>query len=460
MTEPDIAIIGAGPAGMAAAATCAKRGARVVVLDEQPEPGGQIYRAINSAPSKRRKLLGEDYAAGATLARGLDAKGIEVRNNAIVWRVDEDGRLIYSQKGEAFELRARHVIVANGALERAFPLPGWTLPGAMTAGAAQIMLKSSGLAVEKAVLVGCGPLLYLVAQQLTRAGHPPLALVETQTTQNSFSALRHLPRALGNIGLLKKGMKLLADIKAAGIPRHTAARNIHIEGDDKVEGVSFIAGSKTEKIACETALLHCGVIPNTQITRALRLAHVYDSAQACFRPKVDDWGATGNPNYSVAGDGGGIGGAHAARLAGELAALGALSRLEIIMPITRDEAAEPLRSALKRELSVRPFLDALYPPPVEALRPPDGVTVCRCEEVTAGDIRRFAKLGCLGPNQTKAFGRSGMGPCQGRYCGPVVTEILSAENGLSQQETGAYRIRTPLKPVTLGELASLENQAE
>ncbi len=460
MRKPDIAIIGAGPAGMAAAATCAKHGAKVVVLDEQTAPGGQIYRAVTSAPADRRKLLGEDYAAGETLTRGLDAKGIKLRSGTVVWRADEDGRLIYSQHGEATELYPRHVIVATGALERAFPLPGWTLPGAMTAGAAQILLKSSGLAVERAALIGTGPLLYLVAQQLIRAGQKPLALVETQTMQNTFSALSHLPGALGNTALLKKGMQLLADIKAANIPRHKAARDIRMEGEGKVERVVFTAGGKDHKIDCDTALLHCGVIPNTQITRALRLEHEYDPSQACFRPKLDEWGATQNQVYSVAGDGGGIGGAKAAEMQGELAALGALARLEMITDVMRDGAAQPVRAALKRELSVRPFLEALYAPPAEALLPADDVIVCRCEEVSAGDIRGYAKLGCLGPNQAKAFGRCGMGPCQGRYCGPVVTELLSAENGITQQETGAYRIRTPLKPVTLGELASLEAKAE
>jgi NAD(P)H-nitrite reductase large subunit len=122
----------------------------------------------------------------------------------------------------------------------------------------------------------------------------------------------------------------------------------------------------------------------------------------------------------------------------------------------RDRQATPLRTALNRELAARPFLDAAYPPCPEASSPADSTVVCRCEEVTAGDIRGYAKLGCLGPNQAKAFGRAGMGPCQGRYCGLSVTALLAEANGQTPDETGYYRIRPPLKPVTLGELAAME----
>ena len=116
----------------------------------------------------------------------------------------------------------------------------------------------------------------------------------------------------------------------------------------------------------------------------------------------------------------------------------------------------PLRTALSREVAARPFLDAAYPPCAEVLLPADSTIVCRCEEVTAGDIRGYAGLGCLGPNQTKAFGRAGMGPCQGRYCGLSVTALLAEANGQTPDETGYYRIRPPLKPVTLGELAAMD----
>jgi hypothetical protein len=107
-------------------------------------------------------------------------------------------------------------------------------------------------------------------------------------------------------------------------------------------------------------------------------------------------------------------------------------------------------------MAARPFLDAAYPPFPDAIAPADATVICRCEEVTAGAIRGYARLGCLGPNQTKAFGRAGMGPCQGRYCGLTVTALLAEANGQTPDETGYYRIRPPLKPVTLAELAAMD----
>jgi len=455
MTEFDLIILGAGPAGMAAARTAAIGGAKVLLIDEQTSPGGQIYRSILTASDQRLAILGPDYRQGRPLAEALEHANISVDYAATVWRVDEDGSVTYSVDGQARQAKGRHLIVATGALERPTPVPGWTLPGVMTAGAAQILLKSSGVVPERAVLAGSGPLLYLIACQLITAGFPPALLVETQSRSNFFKALKYLPGALRAWSTLAKGRDMLRQISRAGVPRYTGAKDIVISGEDCVAGIAFTAAGRRYDIACQTVLLHSGVVPNTQITRSLRLDHNWDDHQLCFRPRTDAWGGTSNPAVSVAGDGAGIGGATAAGLGGELAALGALEKLGKINAPTRDANAAPLRAAQSRETAIRPFLDTLYRPSDDLRRPVDDVVICRCEEVTAGDIRRYAKLGCTGPNQAKAFGRSGMGPCQGRYCGLTVTELLAEANDLPADDVGYYHIRSPLKPVSLGELASL-----
>jgi len=150
-----LVIIGAGPAGMAAAITSANHGNRVVLLDEQPSPGGQIYRNINRSTVRRDKILGADYLHGRTLTENLDKPQISYRPNAKVWRVDDDGQICYSVGARATRLTAKQIIIATGALERPVPLPGWTLPGVMSAGAAQILLKSSGLVPANTVLGRC-----------------------------------------------------------------------------------------------------------------------------------------------------------------------------------------------------------------------------------------------------------------------------------------------------------------
>lgn len=459
MTRTDLAIIGAGPAGMAAAATAARAGLSVCVLDEQPHAGGQIYREVERAAGRRGAILGKDYTRGAPLVAGLRAGGITHLAGAVVWSIEDGFRISCTRDGAAAQISAHRVLLATGALERPMPLPGWTLPGVMTAGAGQILLKQSGVLARRAVLVGSGPLLYLIAAQMVRAGKPPLALVETQTRADMLRAMRHLGGALRGWRYLLKGLGLLSEIIRAQVPRHIGATGIAIEGAEQAEAVRFTCGNTGHRIACDTVFLHHGVVPNTQAARALGVMHAWDAGQACFNPTVDDWGHSNVPGVFIAGDGAGIGGAKVAECAGRLAALKVAQELDHLSVAERDRQAAPLRSARSRELAARPFLDAAYPPCTEAMAPDDATVICRCEEVTAGKIRGYAKLGCLGPNQAKAFGRAGMGPCQGRYCGLTVTAILAEANGQTHDATGYYRIRPPLKPVTLGEVAAMEPAA-
>ena len=459
MTRVDLIVIGAGPAGMAAATEAAGLGLSVTVLDEQTAAGGQIYRAVTGAGAQRGAVLGQDYLDGAGLVRAMQASGLRHVAGAVVWNIEPDDQGItvtWSQDGQAAQMRAARLVLATGALERPVPIPGWTLPGVMTAGAGQILLKASGIVAERAVLAGSGPLLYLLAAQMVRAGTPPLALVETQGLRDTIRALPHLAYGLRVWRTLIKGLGLLAELRRAGVRRISGARDLAVEGQDRATALRFAAGGRTQRIACDTVLLHQGVVPNTQASRALRLDHDWLAAQQCFAPRLDAWGETSHPGIFVAGDGAGIAGALAAAEAGRLVACQVAHQLGRIDAAGRDARARGPAGRLGAERALRPFLDAAYPPAPQVLAPADDTIICRCEEVTAGQVRGWAKLGCTGPNQTKAFGRVGMGPCQGRYCGLSVTALLAAAQGMDPAEVGAYRIRAPLKPVTLGEVAALD----
>ncbi|NCQ24052.1 MAG: FAD-dependent oxidoreductase [Roseovarius sp.] len=456
MRHYDLAILGAGPAGMATAATAAEAGLSVCVLDEQPHAGGQIYRDVERVAALRGDILGKDYTRGATLTAGLRHAAITHLSGAVVWAIEHAFRISFTQGGAAAQIAAERVLLATGALERPMPLPGWTLPGVMTAGAGQILLKQSGVLAQSAVLVGSGPLLYLIAAQMVRAGVPPVAMVETQTLDDLIRAARHLGGALRGWRYLLKGARMLTEITSARVPRHTGATGIAIAGESRTEAVTFTSKGRAHRIPCDTVFLHHGVVPNTQAARSLGVSHIWDRAQSCFVPSVDDWGQSDVAGVFIAGDSAGIGGANVAESAGRMTALKVAEELGRLSATERDRQAAPLRSARNKDLAARPFLDRAYPPHAAAVAPDDATVICRCEEVTAGDIRRYAALGCLGPNQAKAFGRAGMGPCQGRYCGLSVSVILAQANGLTPDATGYYRIRPPIKPVTLGELASLE----
>lgn len=458
MSEFDLVIIGAGPAGMSAAATAARGGLRVLLLDEQPRAGGQIYRNVGENRAERR-WLGADYAKGARHVDALDHPNITARFGATVWRLDAGPRVVWSKTGASHVTPAPHVLLAGGAQERPVPFPGWTLPGVMTAGAAQILMKTSGMLPRNAILAGSGPLLYLVAAQMIDAGCPPKALVETQTPRMMATALPHLPRALFGLPTLLKGLGLLRRIRASGVRRFTGASGFGASATtDGAIAFSFTSRARRETLLTDLLLTHQGVIPATHMSRAAGIAHEWNAAQHAFQPMTDAWAATDVAGLHVTGDGAGIGGADAAEASGEMAALNILHQSGRISADTRTQRASRARGALFRARAIRPFLDAAYAPRPEFLSPPDETIVCRCEEKTAGDIRQGISEGISGPRQMKTALRTGMGPCQGRMCDATVRGILCAQRSRNAAHVPAPRARTPIKPVTLGELAALASQ--
>jgi NADPH-dependent 2,4-dienoyl-CoA reductase/sulfur reductase-like enzyme len=451
----DLAIVGAGPAGMAAAIEAASLGLSITVLDEQPAPGGQVFRAVEAA-SGDPALAGEFLDAGGALVEAFrGTRGIHYRPRTTLWHLDPDaGILSVTSAGATGENEAKRILLATGAQERPVPIPGWTLPGVMSAGAAQILLKTVGAVPEGSVVIaGQGPLCWLLAVQLLRAGLERLTLLET----GSGGALRDALRAGGlwtGRRLLAKGVALMRETRARGLRVVRNVRDVRAEGDGRVSTVRWRQGGRDHALACDTLLLHEGVIPSTHVTRALGLDHDWDNRQLCWRPRLDGWGAASHPNVAVAGDGGGIGGWEAAAATGRLAAIDAAYRLGRLDATGRDARAADASKARRAALALRPFLDRLYQPAPGILAPADDTVVCRCEEITAKQVRDAARLGAAGPNQVKAFLRAGMGPCQGRMCGTVVAGLIAETRGASMEVVGALRPRAPFKPLTVSELAN------
>ncbi|MCA3279472.1 MAG: FAD-dependent oxidoreductase [Roseomonas sp.] len=451
----DLAIIGAGPAGMAAAIEARAHGLSVLVVDENAAPGGQVFRAAELAGAD--PALARDMAPGLDLIARFRALDITYRSGATLWMLDPDtGTLSVSRQGESTDFVAERILLATGAQERPVPIPGWTLPGVMSAGAAQIALKTAGMVPSgKVVLAGQGPLMWLLANQLIRAGVLPV-LVETRTQPILRTALEQ-GAIFSGFAQLAKGIGLILKARQSGMRVMTGAKHLRAEGSSRVQGLRFEGGYE----ACDTLLLHEGVIPSTHISMAIGLEHGWDSQQLCWRPKLDVFGASSHARIAVAGDGAVIGGWEAAVAAGQLAALDAALRLGRISRADRDDQAEVYAEALLQARALRPFLDALYAPSQEILAPPEESTIiCRCEEVTAGSLRWAAAIGATGPNQAKAYLRCGMGPCQGRLCGPTVAAVIAETRSVPVAEVGHFRPRAPYKPITVNELAGAPRGAD
>lgn len=458
----DLLIVGAGPAGMSAAVAARRYGLDVLVVDEQPAPGGQIWRNIEAvANTPRARILGKAYSEGLATVRRFRVCGAVYEPGTSVWQVEAGPRVFLTRNNAASSIEAGAVLLATGAQERPAPFPGWTLPGVMTVGAAQITLKAAGEIPEAPVwIAGSGPLPLLYAVQLLKAGGQIAGFLDTTPRRAMFRAMPKLAAAiLGAPFDLVKGMLWLLMLKR-GVNYVSGVADIAALGDNAVEKLHYVtAGGRTETVNASLLLVHEGLVPTIHPTLALGCAHQWSRDQDSFTVELDVWGETSEKGVFVAGDGAGIGGAKAACLRGEIAAIGIAAKLGRINTQDAERLARPIRARLKRALSVRPFLDILYRPRRSIFVPSDDTVACRCEEVNVAQVRAQAAMGGRpGPNQIKAFTRAGMGPCQGRQCGYTVANILAEIEGRDTPDVGLYRVRPPFKPVTLNELAALNSK--
>lgn len=453
----DVLIVGAGPAGMAAAVELSSLGVATLVVDEQPLPGGQIWRAAELPRGDAvASALGADYAAGAGQVARFRASGADYLPETRMWHVEPGFRAFMSRGGKAFSAEFRAVLLATGAQERPVPRAGWTLPGVMTVGAAQILLKTSAQIPERPVwIAGSGPLPLLYMRQLLALGGTVAGYLDTTPPGAVGRVMPHLAGALRGRAELRKGLEWLRGLRETGLRTHRAVGEVKALGNGRLEAISFVtrAGRRRHEPA-SVLLLHEGLVPSIHATLALNCEHEWSVAQGCFQPRTDAGGMTSLEGLYVAGDSAGIAGAAAAGARGRIAAQAIARRLGRQVP---PAAAAAARRELRRATAARGFLDALYPPPSHVAGIADDVVICRCEELTAGEIRAAARVHRGGPDHVKAHTRCGMGPCQGRQCGYPIGQILAREYGQAPAEIGFFRIRPPLKPLTLGELAWMED---
>ena len=467
-SEYDLSIIGSGPAGIAAAITARKYGLRVLVLDEQSKAGGQIFRNIEGMEknfnSELRKL-GNEYQSGLSLVKEFKNCGADYFNDRSVWQIDPDLGIHHvsassnkvSSSIDSYA-KTKYLLIAVGAMERPMPFKGWTLPGVMACTAVDALYKSSGLVPdEEVILAGCGPLLLLIACRLLDAGVKITALLDTNRRLALLKALPYLPKALRSIGYLTKGMVMLHKIRSAGIQIYSGINGMEALGNSKFEKVRFKLGEHTLEKSSGMLLLHNGVVPNLQITRQLGCEHQWYDLQRYWEPLQDEWGNTSVDRISIAGDCGRISGASISEFNGYVSALDTVYKIGAISRNERNRLSLPYRKELSKHKAVRPFLDKLFQPRKIWLVPEDEDTlVCRCEEVTVKDIRKAISTGANSPDKIKSLVRCGMGPCQARMCGLSVSEIIADQRKISPEDVGYFKIRSPIRPITLAQLAGIK----
>jgi len=468
-THP-LVVVGAGPAGIAAAVEGARAGLAVTLLDDAALPGGQVYRqpppgfavAADSQPAA-------DAAQGAILLDELSEMGetIRHRRGISVLGIFDPRELLWSNGEATGLLSAESLVLAPGAYDRPVPLPGWTLPGVMTAGGAQTLVKTMGVRPgSRALVAGTGPLLLVVANQLHRAGIDVVAVLEAGRPRLTPKLL---PAIWGEWSLLGQAWSYRSSLHRAGIPLRLNHTLFAVEGTGRVEAATFgpvdsatwrPLTDRSETVEIDLAVVGFGFVPNTELTELAGCRHRYQDLQGGWVPERDSQMQTSVAGIFAAGDGAGVAGALVAEAEGRIAGISAAER---VGALTATEAgrrrSEPLRRL--RSLSrLRMVLDEISRPRLglDELAT-DETQVCRCEEVTLSEVREAGAAGARNLQALKLLSRLGMGPCQGRNCAPAMTSFLCHTYDLSPETVGRINFRPPSKPVTFEALARLTESA-
>lgn len=451
----DLIVIGAGPAGAAAAMEAAALGLRTVLVEDEAAAGGQVYRAPNAT---RRPEASPERRAGDELRQALAASGVEAFFGHQVWSVASGYRVDALSDTGSRHWQAPALIVATGALERVVPFPGWTSPGVIGLAAATVLLKAHGvLPGQRTLVAGCGPLLAAVGAGILKMGGSVAAVVDLA---GPGDWLARLPALAARPALLARGAGWLGQLKRAGVPlmaRTTITEITPVAGGLRVHLAPVDAAGRPQGAAqvleVDAVAVGHGLLPSTEVTRLLRADHRFDEDTGSWCPVLDAEGRSSRAGLYVAGDGGGIRGAAAAPLAGRLAALAAVLDLGRIDQGEYGRRAAPLRRELAKARRFGGAMASLMAPrPGQFETIPQEAIICRCEDVSRGDIERAAADGARDVNQLKAWTRCGMGPCQGRVCGDTAAAILARHHGIDRAAVGLFTGRTPLRPLPLKQL--------
>ncbi len=457
----ELAVVGAGPAGMAAAVVAAQAGARVTVVDEYSRPGGQYWKQLPRAFELADPgALGSQYARGHAFATRLGHPNIELLADTLVWGVAADGALLLQHGAEGERLAYDALVLATGAYDRPIAFPGWDLPGVITAGAVQTLVKSQRvLPGRNVLLVGSGPFLLPVAEQLLLGGGRVAAVIEATTPR---TWLPYAPRAWGHWDRFREGAHYLDTLRRHHVPIRTGQIVLRAEGRERVERVTVAAVDSDwrpcpgteETYLVDTLAIGYGFLVSTELAQLLGCAMRWDPYQEQELPIHDQEQQSTVTGVYVAGELTGVAGAEVALVEGYVAGLAAAARLGKLSAAQAQPRLEQARrrlAYLRRFASIVKELFRMRPGIYELAD--DATVICRCEEVTTGEIRRAVAHGARTANALKAWTRVGMGPCQGRVCGNLVTHLIADQAGLPLESVRGFTTRPPIKPVPIGLLA-------
>lgn len=459
-TACDLVVLGAGPAGVAAAIEAAALGLRVELLDENPAAGGQVYRI---APGIAPTASDPDRSEGDAMRAQLVTSNVDFRHGHRIWhieRVRDAWRVHALGHDGARTLHAATLIVATGAQERHLPFDGWDRPGVIGLAAATVLLKSQRVLPGRAVVVaGAGPLLLVVAKSIIEGGGRVVAVVDANPWRAWFSnaaALASRP------DLVARGIGWMRTLRRQHVSMLYGYALRTVSGDAPALRASLVrverdgrsrAGVSVE-LACDAVCCGYGLMPATDVTRLVGASHTYDSDRGGWRVLVDDDQRCDRPFVYAAGDGAGVIGAASAPFQGRIAALAAardLGRIDERAHRARTAGPKRARDRASRFGAAMTRLGDFGDGAMASI--PTGVTMCQCEGLTRAALDNAIDEGCSTINDLKSATRCGMGPCGGRLCEEAAARLIAMRTGRTRAEVGQATGRPPLRPVDLDALA-------
>jgi NADPH-dependent 2,4-dienoyl-CoA reductase/sulfur reductase-like enzyme len=459
----DVLVIGGGPAGLAAGAVVADAGLRVAVVDERVTLGGQIYKQFGPGFEVRDAAhLGRDYLRGRTLIEAIERSGARLLLRTSAVAISGDEIVLVEDGAHARPVSARRILLAPGAHDRPVVFPGWTLPGVITAGGAQALVKTQRiLPGREIVFAGSGPLALAFPAQLRSYGANVTLVLEAGPPPGPRDLLRMAAAAPGNGELLRDAASYRATLLRSRTPLRYRRIVVRAEGDERVEAVvharvdgewRVIPGSE-ERVPADALCVGYGFFPSVELPRLAGCELGYDENAGGPIVVRDPWMRTSAPGVFAAGDGAGVAGSHVAIAEGRIAALAMALDLGALSVEEVDARARPIRSAMRRKLAFAAALRGLHTigPGVYELATGETV-VCRCEEVTGAQLER-AIDSSPDINVVKGLTRAGMGLCQGRNCQRQVAAMIARRHDRPLPSVSFATPRFPVRPVPIGALA-------
>ncbi|MFZ0450204.1 MAG: NAD(P)/FAD-dependent oxidoreductase [Desulfatiglandaceae bacterium] len=463
----DLAIIGAGPAGISAAIEAAALGASVALIEENPVPGGKVFGHMNdhlkdAMPDRFEKRI------GSQLLQRLDSvmDRVSVFLESEVWTVWDQWIVAIHQKGTSGDqvrsIRAGKLIISIGAFERIVPFQGWTLPGIFSVGGLNSLTKRGIVPGEKILITGSGPLQLVLAHHLINAGAGIIGMVNAASPQDiAARGLQLLSNMNGSV--LASGVNHLFAIKRQRIPTYFSHAISMADGSHQVERVVIVRVDRTgrpikgteREIVTDCVAYGYGLIPSCEVTRLCGCNHIFDDQLGYWKVQLSEKMETSKAGVFVAGDCRLVKGYSAAIEEGKIAAVEACVQLGYTNRKTADSMLRASRRRLRRFKRFARAMECISRPGPGLLDIiSDDTVICRCEEVTMKDIRSAVAEGAGDVNDIKRRTRLGMGHCQGRFCGQVINELIWKMTGIPQKRE-IFTARIPVKPVPFGVLAKV-----